>query len=99
MTRTYNHARAGTTSTREDHWWQESAACRGMSIHLFFGEDNEQTRAERERRAKAVCRSGCPVIQNCLQHAIDWNEQGVWGGTTAKERARIKRGTKGKVSA
>ena len=94
----YNHARAGTTSTREDRWWQESAACRGMSIHLFFGEDNEQTRAAREKRAKAVCRT-CPVIDTCLQVAIDRNERGVWGGTNEQDRKRIRRQRQRKVPA
>jgi hypothetical protein len=36
--------------------------------------------------AKAVCRT-CPVIQKCLDYALSAQEaEGVWGGTTAKER-------------
>lgn len=34
--------------------------------------------------------SGCPVIQQCLQHAIENDEDGVWGGTTAKGRRRLR---------
>jgi hypothetical protein len=52
--------------------------------------------SERERGwAKALC-SGCPVATQCLTYALDNNEMwGVWGGTTANERAAAlrKKGT------
>ena len=38
----------------------------------------------------AVCR-GCTVRTDCLHEAIVDNEQGVWGGTTGKQR-RVLRG-------
>ena len=41
--------------------------------------------------AKAICRDNCPIINECLQHALTNNEHGVWGGTDEKERAAIKR--------
>lgn len=28
----------------------------------------------------------CPVAQDCLEYALIYEEQGVWGGTTEKER-------------
>lgn len=41
-------------------------------------------------RAKKICRT-CPVIEECLEYAIRHNEDGVWGGTTKRERRALKR--------
>lgn len=75
-----------------DHWnWQLDAACRGMDSSLFFHPPNERNaaRANRAGRAKAICR-GCPVIAECLDHALRVREPyGVWGGRTEDERARL----------
>lgn len=41
--------------------------------------------------AKSICR-GCPVREKCLSWAIDHGEMdGVWGGLSAKERAKLRR--------
>jgi WhiB family redox-sensing transcriptional regulator len=71
--------------------WRQSAACSGMDTSDFYPGDRERgpTLARRERRAKQVC-ARCPVIQECLAWALDAREPfGVWGGTSAKERARM----------
>lgn len=40
--------------------------------------------------AKELCQ-GCPVMLQCLEYALQSNEEfGVWGGTTFRERKRIK---------
>lgn len=45
------------------------------------------------RRAKEICRSGCPVLDNCLGWALAAPETlGVWGGTSAPERAALRSG-------
>ena len=57
--------------------------CRGV---LPVSED-EADAAE----AKAIC-ADCPVRQACLEHALAHRErEGVWGGTTERERRRIVR--------
>jgi WhiB family redox-sensing transcriptional regulator len=75
-----------------DHWnWQLDAACRGMDSSLFFHPPNERDAARENRaaRAKAICR-GCPVVAECLDHALRVREPyGVWGGRTEDERARL----------
>ena len=39
--------------------------------------------------AKAIC-ARCPAAQDCLALALNWHPvEGVWGGTTIGERARI----------
>ncbi|MGD2044020.1 MAG: WhiB family transcriptional regulator, partial [Acidimicrobiia bacterium] len=42
-------------------------------------------------KAKAVC-SVCPVIEDCLQYALETNQRsGIWGGTSEKERKSLRR--------
>ncbi|MFD9612321.1 WhiB family transcriptional regulator [Streptomyces sp. NPDC059083] len=73
----------------EYQWaWQSAAACRGLGTDVFFHPEGErgESRAKRERAAKAVC-DGCPVRAQCLQYAVTVAEPyGVWGGRTESER-------------
>jgi WhiB family redox-sensing transcriptional regulator len=40
--------------------------------------------------ARAVC-ARCPVLEMCLQHALDVPAlEGVWGGTTTDQRRRMR---------
>ena len=72
-----------------NNWdWQVNAACRGMSVDLFYDADFARGAAKREHvaHAKAIC-AVCPVIAQCLDRASDVGEpEGVWGGLTARER-------------
>lgn len=76
----------------EAYSWQEAGHCRGMDSEKFFTDDRDQTqkrRVSRTRDAKELC-SGCPVIRECLEHALAVPENyGIWGGTTAAERQRM----------
>jgi WhiB family transcriptional regulator, redox-sensing transcriptional regulator len=68
--------------------WQIRGSCRGMNSDLFFHPERERgpARAEREARAKTVCR-GCAVIRQCRDHALAVQEPyGVWGGLSVAER-------------
>jgi WhiB family redox-sensing transcriptional regulator len=75
-----------------DHWdWQGAAACRGMDSEVFFHPSAERARGRRARiqAAKAVCGT-CPVIAQCLAHALAVREPyGVWGGRSEDERAKL----------
>ena len=68
--------------------WRKQAACRGLDVEIFYPvTEDEADSAE----AKAVC-AVCPVRQACLEHALAHRErEGVWGGTTERERRRIVR--------
>ncbi len=58
---------------------------------MFFPPDQERTtgRRQREKVAKAICMH-CPVIVQCLTHALTVGEQfGVWGGMSAPERESL----------
>lgn len=78
-----------------DLWdWQMEGACRGEDSRLFFHPEGERgsSRAAREASAKAVCMR-CPVIQDCLRHALATREPyGVWGGMSETERAELLAG-------
>jgi len=42
-----------------------------------------------ELSAKRICNTLCPVRQQCLAFALKYYQDGVWGGTTDKERRQI----------
>lgn len=73
--------------------WQMRAACRDVDSVVFFHPANERGPAARSRdaTAKRIC-AGCPVVDDCLRHALDVQEPyGVWGGLTTPERDAIRR--------
>ena len=71
--------------------WQESAACAGRDLSLFFHPNNERgsSRTMRDRSAKRVC-ADCSVRLDCADYSIRAREPfGVWGGLTEGEREVI----------
>lgn len=65
--------------------WMESAVCASADPEEWFPE-----KGVRAAKAKKICAT-CPVIDECLQFAIDNNEVGIWGGTSRRERVRLMR--------
>jgi len=64
--------------------WAVGALCVGQT-DTMYPEDRHAT------AAKALCRE-CPCRVPCLEHALKHNEKdGVWGGTTRDDRARIRK--------
>ncbi|WP_017602998.1 WhiB family transcriptional regulator [Nocardiopsis alkaliphila] len=86
--------RRRTASLPSPAWgWQNSAACLGEDLSLFFGPEGERQaeRELRERRAKRLC-AGCPVRTSCLDHAVSRPEKyGTWGGLNEEERTSERR--------
>ncbi|MHB1923747.1 MAG: WhiB family transcriptional regulator [Acidimicrobiales bacterium] len=72
--------------------WTAQAACRGCPPDKFFPAAEDPAEG-----AKMICR-GCPVQGPCLDHALRYREAGVWGGTTERERARIRRAAPGRAA-
>jgi len=67
-------------------WWF-AGLCAQTDPELFFPEKGGSV-----REAKAVC-AGCPVRVQCLEYALAHDERfGVWGGTSERERRRLKAG-------
>lgn len=67
-------------------WWADGL-CAQVDPGLFFPDKGGST-----REAKAVC-AACPVRAECLEYALAHDERfGIWGGTSERERRRLKRG-------
>ncbi len=68
--------------------WRKHAACRGLDVAAFYPDPEVEADAA---EGKSIC-AECPVRQACLEHALSQRErEGIWGGTTERERRRIVR--------
>jgi WhiB family redox-sensing transcriptional regulator len=71
--------------------WRGAAACKDEDPELFFPVGNTGPALLQIEEAKAVCRR-CPVIERCLQWALEFGQiEGVWGGLSEAERRAMKR--------
>jgi WhiB family redox-sensing transcriptional regulator len=71
--------------------WKERGACKGITEDsIFFPESSDSEWKAKQDKAISICQQ-CPVRIQCLEYAIQNNEPGVWGGTSERERRRIKR--------
>lgn len=80
---------------QESYEWQHLGTCRGVDPETFFSPESERgpRRRAREAEAKSLC-ARCPVLAECLSHALDVREPyGVWGGLNATERSHLLRAT------
>jgi hypothetical protein len=70
--------------------WSQESACRGKSPatrgepDAFYPE-----RGINPTAARNTC-PRCPVQNECLNYGIIYDEDGVWGGLTKKERKRLR---------
>jgi WhiB family redox-sensing transcriptional regulator len=72
--------------------WRARAACRDTDANLFFPAGSTGGAVDQIEAAKLVCRQ-CPVQDECLQFALESNQEaGVWGGRDEDERRRLRRG-------
>lgn len=64
------------------------AVCAQIDPDLWFAEEGNYAASI---EAKKVCQT-CPVVQQCLEYAIDNNIlYGIWGASTLRERQAVKR--------
>lgn len=63
--------------------WMRDALCREHPEISWFPELGEDAEP-----AKQVCRR-CAVMPECLAYATATGQQGIWGATSARQRARI----------
>lgn len=71
--------------------WRQQAACLDEDPEMFFPVGSTGAALEQLERAKHICR-GCPVIDTCLEWAIETNQDaGVWGGLGEDERRSLRR--------
>ena len=69
--------------------WRDRAACRDVDPDLFFPVGGSGPAQEQIERAKAVC-GECSVVADCLAFAMLALPDGVAGGMTPAERARVR---------
>ena len=71
--------------------WRHNAVCREEDPELFFPIGNTGPALLQIEEAKAV-RRRCPVMEQCLQWALEsGQDDGVWGGLSEDERRALKR--------
>lgn len=71
--------------------WRNRSACLDEDPELFFPVGTTGPALEQTERAKAVC-NACVVINECLEWALDSNQDaGVWGGLNEDERRTLRR--------
>lgn len=73
---------------RERLTWMDMAVCAQVDPELFFPPHRANHLGV---LAKRIC-ARCPVRAECLRYALtDPELDGIWGGTTPRERQRLRR--------
>lgn len=81
-----------------DYTWRKDAICRDTDPDLFFPVGTTGFALVQIDRAKQVC-GECPVSEDCLQYAVETNQDsGIWGGTSEEERRQIRRRMAGRAT-
>ena len=71
--------------------WRDKAACLTVDPELFFPIGNTGPAVDQIEKAKTVC-GRCTVSEQCLQYALETNQDsGVWGGTSEEERRQLRK--------
>ena len=74
-----------------DYTWRRNALCRDTDPELFFPVGTTGQALLQISRAKEVC-CECPVKFDCLDFAMETNQDtGIWGGTSEEERRQMRR--------
>jgi WhiB family redox-sensing transcriptional regulator len=74
-----------------DDTWRDHALCRDTDPELFFPVGTTGLAIVAIEHAKRVC-AECTVTQECLDFALDTNQDsGIWGGLSEEERRQIRR--------
>ena len=74
-----------------DYTWRNLAICRDTDPDLFFPVGTTGYALVQIDRAKQVC-AECPVNSECLEYALETNQDsGIWGGTSEEERRQLRR--------
>jgi len=74
-----------------DYTWRDRALCRDTDPELFFPVGTTGMALVQIDKARRVC-GGCEVRSECLDYALETNQDsGVWGGLSEEERRAIRR--------
>jgi len=79
--------------TSGDADWHQEGWCYGHNNDVMYPDTNAG-----QKEIKKACELLCPVQTECLNSALERDERwGVWGGTTERERERIRRKAKART--
>jgi len=82
-----------------DYTWRQHSLCRDTDPDLFFPVGTTGHALTQIARAKEVC-GECPVSMQCLEFALETNQDsGIWGGTSEEERRTMRRAQAARVKA
>ena len=74
-----------------EYGWRQHAICRDTDPDLFFPIGTTGQALVQIDRAREVCNQ-CPVKVDCLEFALETNQDsGIWGGASEEERRMIRR--------
>ena len=74
-----------------EYGWRQHAICRDTDPDLFFPIGTTGQALVQIDRAREVCNQ-CPVKVDCLEFALETNQDsGIWGGAREEERRMIRR--------
>ena len=74
-----------------DYTWRRKAICRDTDPDVFFPVGTTGYALVQIDKAKGIC-DQCPVRTDCLDYALETNQDsGIWGGTSEDERRQIRR--------
>ena len=65
--------------------WMDYSLCREVDLELFFPDSTANIRP-----AISIC-NRCEVQIECLEFALKSDVSGIWGGTTEKDRRKMRR--------
>ena len=65
--------------------WVHEGACVGKDPDIFFPEQRDDIGP-----AVRIC-CACPVRAECLAYALKYRPPGIWGGTSQRERRRLRK--------
>lgn len=66
----------------------ETPGCDGKA-DLFFPEGALAKNVHHVKDIRPIC-DACPIYAPCLEWALHVREEGIWAGTTVKERRRLR---------
>jgi len=67
----------------------ETPVCQSFP-EAYFPTHESPIHGEEAMWAKAMC-AECPVKKLCAEFAIKWDQTGIWGGTSHRERTQIRK--------
>jgi len=73
-----------------DKEWFKNATCKGQPAEIFFILREDKNQRVKRQQAYAFCKI-CDVSKECLDYAIINREIGIWGGTSDRDRRKLRR--------